>query len=530
MIRLVHEDFLDEIRQTRIKVHLRQLSVDELSERLAAGAIALVLISQYRIYGDKEPHWIIVSGCDQRFIYAHDPYISSVHVTSMDRVSIPILRREFELMARYGRSKLRAAVILSRPRDRSLMQAVLSELPPSAFPEALGQLVWLPRIYITRPENFRARSVRVVNLSRDCVYLGTGYYASLLAEARGHKVIPSVQTVLDLQRKSLYRFALPELDAVLAKDLARLTEPLDEPVRLLIAFGTTLDARFRTLARAAFDRFRHPLLAVWIRPRGSAAFASARSSRSRRPISTPSRRIGSTARSRATSRCPGGRSAPSPLPRYSVAVLHNPQDKLSPSKPATIERLIADRRPDGARGRADPPPGLPPARRVRRAVHPRDHGAHQPHLSLRPQGRARGPAVIDDPASIARCTNKVYLAELLAAHGLPTPKTVVLDRRHLKAIGSQLGFPLVLKVPDGSFSLGVFKVQDEAELQARAGELLEDSDLILAQEYVPTSSTGGSACSTASRCSSASTSCPRTTGRSSATSADGRIEEGTFKT
>jgi len=114
VIRLVHEDFLDQIRQTGIKIHRRQLSVDELSERLVAGAIPLVLISQYRIYGDKEPHWIIVSGCDQRFIYAHDPYISSVHVNSMDRVGIPILRREFELMARYGRSKLRAAVILSR--------------------------------------------------------------------------------------------------------------------------------------------------------------------------------------------------------------------------------------------------------------------------------------------------------------------------------------------------------------------------------------------------------------------------------
>jgi ribosomal protein S18 acetylase RimI-like enzyme len=114
VIRLVHDDFLDEIERSDIKVHLHPLSVDELSARLAAGAMALVLISQYRIYGDKEPHWIIVSGCDQRFIYAHDPYISSVHVTSTDRVSIPILRREFELMAKYGRSKLRAAVILSR--------------------------------------------------------------------------------------------------------------------------------------------------------------------------------------------------------------------------------------------------------------------------------------------------------------------------------------------------------------------------------------------------------------------------------
>jgi hypothetical protein len=114
VITLVHQDFLDEIKRTDVRVRHHPLSVDELALRLKAGAVALVLISQYRIYGDKEPHWIIVSGCDQRFIYAHDPYISEAHVTSTDRVSIPILRREFELMARYGRSKLRAAVILSK--------------------------------------------------------------------------------------------------------------------------------------------------------------------------------------------------------------------------------------------------------------------------------------------------------------------------------------------------------------------------------------------------------------------------------
>jgi ribosomal protein S18 acetylase RimI-like enzyme len=114
VIRLVHEDFLDEIRRSTVKVRPRPLSVDELSDRLAAGAMPLVLISQYRIYGDKEPHWIMVSGCDQRFIYCHDPYIAKAHVTTTDRVSIPILRREFELMARYGRSKLQAAVILSK--------------------------------------------------------------------------------------------------------------------------------------------------------------------------------------------------------------------------------------------------------------------------------------------------------------------------------------------------------------------------------------------------------------------------------
>jgi hypothetical protein len=117
VIRLVHQEFLDEIRRTDITVHRHPLSADELSMRVAAGAIPVVLISQYRIYGDKEPHWIIVSGCDQRFIYAHDPYISEAHVTTTDRVSIPILRREFELMARYGRSRLQAAIIVSKRDD-----------------------------------------------------------------------------------------------------------------------------------------------------------------------------------------------------------------------------------------------------------------------------------------------------------------------------------------------------------------------------------------------------------------------------
>ena len=117
VVRLVHQEFLEEIRRTDIQVHRQPLSADALSARVAAGAIPVVMISQYRIYGDKEPHWIIVSGCDQRFIYAHDPYISEAHVTTTDRVSIPILRREFELMARYGRSRLQAAIIVSKRDD-----------------------------------------------------------------------------------------------------------------------------------------------------------------------------------------------------------------------------------------------------------------------------------------------------------------------------------------------------------------------------------------------------------------------------
>ena len=34
--------------------------------------------------------------------------------------------------------------------------------------------------------------------------------------------------------------------------------------------------------------------------------------------------------------------------------------------------------------------------------------------------------MIDDPVSMIRCTNKVYLHELMEAHGVPVPPTLML--------------------------------------------------------------------------------------------------------
>jgi glutathione synthase/RimK-type ligase-like ATP-grasp enzyme len=94
--------------------------------------------------------------------------------------------------------------------------------------------------------------------------------------------------------------------------------------------------------------------------------------------------------------------------------------------------------------------------------------------------------VIDDPRSIMRCTNKVYLAELLEANRIPRPKTLILRKENLLETEEAVGYPVVLKIPEGSFSRGVFKAEDRAELTRIAGKLFKDSDLILAQEYLYT--------------------------------------------
>ena len=94
--------------------------------------------------------------------------------------------------------------------------------------------------------------------------------------------------------------------------------------------------------------------------------------------------------------------------------------------------------------------------------------------------------MIDDPESILKCTNKVYLAEILTNAKIPTPKTIIVHNENRDTLSVSLGYPCVLKLPDSSFSQGVKKVNNNEELQAVLSKMLAESDLVLAQEYLPT--------------------------------------------
>ncbi|MBI1913504.1 MAG: RimK-like ATPgrasp N-terminal domain-containing protein, partial [Planctomycetes bacterium] len=48
------------------------------------------------------------------------------------------------------------------------------------------------RAYLTRHEYSDMRGAKLFNLCRSYRYQSTGYYVSLLAEARGHKPLPSI--------------------------------------------------------------------------------------------------------------------------------------------------------------------------------------------------------------------------------------------------------------------------------------------------------------------------------------------------
>jgi glutathione synthase/RimK-type ligase-like ATP-grasp enzyme len=87
-----------------------------------------------------------------------------------------------------------------------------------------------------------------------------------------------------------------------------------------------------------------------------------------------------------------------------------------------------------------------------------------------------------------RCTNKVFLNELFVRQRVPMPKTLMVDRHTSAAsVTKELGLPCVLKSPDSAFSLGVFKVETRDAFEEALASLLGQSELVLAQEWFPTS-------------------------------------------
>ena len=121
VMRVVEEDFLEEIAQENIPLYYRPINVPEMIVKMAQGGIPVILISSYRIYKEKFPHWVVVTGYDDRFIYVHDSFVDVEKGKSItDCINMPILKSEFEQMARYGRSGQRAAVIVY-PKDYHLL-------------------------------------------------------------------------------------------------------------------------------------------------------------------------------------------------------------------------------------------------------------------------------------------------------------------------------------------------------------------------------------------------------------------------
>lgn len=120
VMRLVQEDQAEALAAAGVPVEYQRISARDLEARFAAGGIPVVLISSYRLYQEKFPHWVVVTGFDARYVYVHDPYVDyEAHKNVTDCMNIPILRQDFDRMTRYGKSGQEAVVVLYPNKETS---------------------------------------------------------------------------------------------------------------------------------------------------------------------------------------------------------------------------------------------------------------------------------------------------------------------------------------------------------------------------------------------------------------------------
>ena len=335
------------------------------------------------------------------------------------------------------------------------------------------------REYLTAPRFSELRGATVYNLCRTYSYQSVGYYVSLLASARGHKPMPSVETIQDLRLAPVVRTVSEDLDALIQRSLA----PLKSGRFILsIYFGRNMAKRYDRLAGELFGQFPVPFLRAefkwddeWeldrIRP-----IATGEIPDGHRPfvIEQAERYFGQRRRSRSRQKF-----------RYELAILVNEDEPDPPSDRGALRKFMAAAREQGI----DPT-----------EIEHDDYGrlaefdalfiretTQVNHHTFRFSRRAWAEdiVVIDDPESIVRCTNKVYLSELFARHRIASPKTLVVHRDNVDEVARVIGFPCVLKEPDSSFSRGVAKATDAAELKVRLEALFKKSELVIAQAFVP---------------------------------------------
>lgn len=342
--------------------------------------------------------------------------------------------------------------------------------------------IMLPADYLVGEQDAASRGARVFNLCRSYSYQSLGYYVSLLAEARGHRAIPDVMTIQDLSGVAAVRLVPQSLETLVERSLAPLAS--DEFV-LSVYFGENLAKKYARLARELHAVFQAPLLRFKFVRRSKWRLRSA-SAIALKDVPVTHREFVSGAARRYFSRSIPSRTRRKPM-RYSLAILHNPDEgQLSPSDPLALKRMIKAAAAEGIETQ------MITAHDAGRllefdALFIRETTAVSHHTyRLARRAEAAGMVVIDDPLSILRCTNKVFLAELLERSRIPAPETVVIHRRNRKQVTETLAYPCVLKQPDSAFSRGVVKVNDPDEMKGFLDRFFVDSELVIAQEYVKT--------------------------------------------
>lgn len=323
---------------------------------------------------------------------------------------------------------------------------------------------------------------KVFNLCNDYSYCKKGYYVSLLAEARGDRPYPQVGLITEIQNKE----SLKVFSEFVQESTNRLLKSLKtDTFDLSIYFGKNLSEKYNALAKQIFNHFQAPLMKVSFIKKEDSWFVKSINPISLKSIPETHKEFLKASLQEFFEKNKTISKNKPKVYKYDLAILCNEDEEMPPSDSKAIKKFI--QAANDLRIYAD-------------VIGPKDFGAiakydalfirettsvatHTYKFSLFAQSEDM--VVIDDPNSILRCCNKVYLSDYLIKKNIPTPKTTIVFK-NTDFDDFKLDYPLVIKKPDSAFSAGVKKVQNIEELIQISDEYFKESDLLILQEYVKT--------------------------------------------
>lgn len=302
---------------------------------------------------------------------------------------------------------------------------------------------------------------RIINLCDSSQYLSKGYYCSLLAEARKHQVLPSVKTINALRSGQAPMHNVGRIDGALY-------------------FGNATNDEQTKAAKSVFKQYPAPILFVdnqGLLQQGSL------SSLDEQQYSDFVAKLNNFTQTQWRITAERRRF------RWDMAILVDHNEKVPPSDKDAIAKFIKAAAKHGINAQALSFDEIDNIAQFDALFIRQTTAIDHPTYRLASKAQSLGLVVIDDAESILRCCNKVYLHDAFNYQKVPSLKTVVVADQSsdtLEQLEAAFTYPLVLKMPEGSFSKGVYKVTNRAELEAKLTELFEFSALVLAQEYMYT--------------------------------------------
>lgn len=334
--------------------------------------------------------------------------------------------------------------------------------------------------YITNKGLYSERALRVFNLCNSYRYQSKGYYVSLLASAREHRAIPNVTNIRDLQNISLIRSLTEDLDELIQSSFKNVD---DDHITLKIYFSKTLDDRYKLLAHSLYNIFQYPLFQVEFEHDEKWEIRKVRSL----SINRVDKQEIPVIQEMAVSYFKAKRYQRTKMKayKYYLAILTDPEDPHPPSNKKALEKLRKVAEKMGVYTELITKDDFNKitefdALFIRDTTNVNDYT-----YKFSRKAYADGLAVIDDPWSILRCSNKVFLHESLMLNHIPTPATKVFMKGMVtKEDLASTPLPVILKQPDSSFSKGVVKVKSFNELENSLNDMFRESDLVIGQEFM----------------------------------------------